>query len=163
MSLIRSSLEAVLLVLSYEQLRLIPYKDAAGLATVGWGHLIKDGEKDRFTTAISRETANNLFLADFSFHELAVVSAIGEGRIDTLSPSQIGACTSLCFNIGPNAFKSSSVAKNIRIGELDKVPDSIKMWNKATVNGRKVVLPGLAIRRESEVRLWLGRESGGES
>jgi len=38
------------------------------------------------------------------------------------------------------------------------VPDQIKRWNKATVDGKKQVLEGLVRRREAESLLFEGKE-----
>ena len=148
---IQSSLEAVLLVLSYEQLRLVAYKDAVGISTIGWGHVIKPNEKHLLSGEITRETANELFVTDFLPHEQAVVRAIGKRE---LTPNQLGACTSLCFNIGAQAFRESTLAKNISAGKDQLVPASFRMWVKGTVSGGKTTLNGLVARRESEVKLW---------
>lgn len=152
MTALRSDLEAILLVLSYEQLRLRPYDDGVGVMTTGWGHRILPGETD-LRGEISRDRANRLFVEDFAKHEGAALRAI-EGAPVELSPLQVGAISSLCFNIGPGAFAGSSVAKAIRAGELQKVPAAIKLWKKGRVKGKLQVMRGLVLRRASEVELW---------
>lgn len=152
MTAIQSDLEAILLVLSYEKLRLLPYDDGVGVLTIGWGHRILPGEDD-LRREITRERANRLFVDDFTEHEQAMLRAIKGAPVD-LSPLQIGAIASLCFNIGPGAFANSSVAKAIRAGDLRKVPAAIKMWNKGRVEGKLQVMQGLVLRRQSEVDLW---------
>ena len=149
--MIRSALEAVLLVLSYEQLRLKPYDDGVGVQTIGWGHRILPSEQD-LRREISRERANALFLADFERHEGLVTAALDAPR--DLAPLQLGACTSLCFNIGGSAFANSSLASRINSRAFGLVPDAFRMWNKGRVKGELQVLPGLETRRESEVGLW---------
>lgn len=148
----RSDLEAILLVLSYEQLRLKPYDDGVGVMTVGWGHRILPGEAD-LRNEITRERANRLFVEDFAKHEQAALKAIAGAPVE-LSPLQVGAIASLCFNIGGTAFANSSVAKAIRAGELHRVPAAIKLWNKGRVKGKLQVMRGLTIRRAGEVELW---------
>lgn len=147
----RSSLEAVLLVLSYEQLRLVSYKDAVGISTIGWGHVVRPDERSFLSGEITRETANKLFIEDFLSHEQAVIRAVGKRE---LTPDQLGACTSLCFNIGAQAFRESTLAKNIMAGLYERVPDCFRMWVKGTIGGKKATLNGLVARRESEVKLW---------
>lgn len=147
----QSALEAILLVLSYEQLRLVPYDDGVGVQTVGWGHRILPGE-NHLRREITRETANEVFLADWEKHERAALEAVAKGP--ALSPLRIGAISSLCFNIGPSAFRNSSAAKAIREGNLSAVPGKMKLWNKGRVSGKLQVLRGLVIRREAEARMW---------
>jgi lysozyme len=152
--MIRSALEAILLVLSYEQLRLKPYDDGVGVLTIGWGHRILPNEKDLLAPAgISRERANGLFISDFERHESFVLAALDFPN--ELSPLQLGACTSLCFNIGGGAFSTSSVVRRINGRVYHLVPDAFRMWNKGRVKGVLKELGGLTARRESEVALWL--------
>lgn len=149
--MIRSALDAVLLVLSYERLSLVPYDDGVGVLTIGWGHKILRGEPALGKGSITRERANELFMLDFSSHEDGVRLAV---RDAPLTPLQLGALTSLTFNIGVGAFRGSSVARAINERRPADVPAAIRMWNKGRVKGVLQVMPGLAARRESEVRLW---------
>lgn len=148
----RSSLEAVLLILSWEQLRLKVYRDAGKKLTVGWGHLVREADRLWEGEEISRDRANSLFMKDLEEHEEETRKAINvlKNGITILSPDRFGALTSLCFNIGGTRFLTSTAARMVREGSLDKVPDAIRMWNK--VQGR--VSEGLVARREAECRLW---------
>lgn len=65
-------------------------------------------------------------------------------------PEQIAALTSLAYNIGSNAFKNSTAARNVTAGRDDLVPDAIKMFNRA---GGKV-MQGLVNRRKIEADLY---------
>lgn len=145
---LRSSLDSILLILSYETLRLTPYDDGLGYQTVGWGHRTSSYDQ------ISREVANQLFLDDLSKAEAAVREGVGEEAWGKLTPHQIGALTSLTFNIGRSAFLGSSVARAVREGRLGDVPAAMMLWVKGTVKGRKVTIRGLVNRREAEVRVW---------
>jgi lysozyme len=44
--------------------------------------------------------------------------------------------------------------KVLNEGKYNEVPAQIRRWNKGTVNGEKVVLPGLERRREAEALMW---------
>lgn len=155
--MIHSDLRAILLVLSFEQLRLRPYDDGVGVQTIGWGHRILPGEDD-LRQEISRERANSLFLSDFERHERMVINGLHDPM--GLSPLQLGACVSLCFNIGGSAFANSSVAGRINDGATGSVPEAFRMWNKGRVGGVLRVMSGLSKRRESEVALWIQGSSG---
>lgn len=149
----RSSLEAILLILSWEQLRLAPYRnDGAGRWTIGWGHLI--GPSDRMN-AISREQANAIFLADVQLAESAVLRELGSSGAG-LTAHQIGACTSLVFNIGAeNWRKECSIPRLVRAGDLAAVPGVFREWNKVSTKMGLTVSAGLVLRRTAEVALWL--------
>jgi lysozyme len=69
--------------------------------------------------------------------------------------NQKDAMISLIYNIGQSAFKNSSVLRFFNAGDTSKAAESFLMWNKATVNGKKVVLAGLQRRREAEKALFL--------
>lgn len=65
-------------------------------------------------------------------------------------PEQIAALTSLAYNIGQNAFKMSTAARNVMMGQDHLVGDAIKLFNKA---GGKIV-QGLVNRRQVEADLY---------
>lgn len=71
-----------------------------------------------------------------------------------INENQFGAFLSLAYNIGPAAFKKSSALRHFNAGNADKAAEAMKLWNKATVDGKRIVLRGLVNRREDEVRLF---------
>ena len=72
-----------------------------------------------------------------------------------INDNEFGAFLSLAYNIGPNGFKGSSALRHFNAGDKAKAAAAIKLWNKATVNGKRQVMRGLVNRREDEVRLFL--------
>lgn len=72
-----------------------------------------------------------------------------------INENEFGAFVSLAYNIGPKAFKGSSALRHFNAGDKAKAAAAIKLWNKATVNGKRQVLRGLVNRREDEVALFL--------
>jgi lysozyme len=71
-----------------------------------------------------------------------------------LTGPQKDALIALAFNIGDKAFLGSTVMRRINAGDLAGVPEAFRMWNKETIEGRKVVNQGLVNRREAEIKLW---------
>ena len=65
-------------------------------------------------------------------------------------PAIWAASTRMAFNTGVAAFCHSSTARAFNRSEWRAGCDAMLLWNKAVVNGRKVVVPGLAARRERE-------------
>ena len=62
------------------------------------------------------------------------------------SPEMTAAFVSLAYNIGPSAFKKSTVVRRFRARDYAGACAAMEMWNKA--GGR--VLPGLVTRRADE-------------
>ncbi len=130
------------LIKKWEGLRLQPYRDAAGLWTVGWGHRLRDGEV--FGT-ITRRRAEDLFLADYRVAAAAVADlAIRNAKME-------GAVISLVFNIGTGAFQKSTIRR--RLSERDYIGAAVEFprWCKSS----GVFLEGLLRRRLDEQKTFL--------
>jgi len=118
-----------------------------GTLTIGYGHTgpdVKPGEK------ITQEQGVQILLTDLQRFEDGVDKAV---KVD-LTDNQFGALVSFAFNIGVSAFRSSTLLKKLNKGDYASVPSELARWNKSTVNGKKVVVPGLSNRRAAEAGLW---------
>jgi lysozyme len=71
-----------------------------------------------------------------------------------INENEFGAFVSLAYNIGIGGFRGSSALRHFNAGDKAKAAAAIKLWNKATVSGKRQVLRGLVNRREEEVRLF---------
>ena len=80
----------------HEGLRLSKYLDSRGLPTIGYGHLVEDGEN--FPNRITKSQAEALFLKDYEEHKAAAQNILG---YDKASPKQKAALIDLTFNMGP--------------------------------------------------------------
>lgn len=120
------------------------YLDAGGLATVGYGHLVRTGED--FSGGVTKEQALALLAADVATAEDCV-----DGHTEGLSQNAFDACTSLTYNIGTGAFLASTVLHEIRAGNMEAAADAFLLWRK--VNGQDNA--GLLARREAERTLFL--------
>ena len=140
----RTSKKGIELIKRFEGLRLKVYKDAVGLPTIGYGHLIKSGE---VFDVISEEQAEQLLKKDLKIFEEHLIKVV---KIP-LEPHQFDALVSLAFNIGCGAFSKSTLLKYLNQRLLTKAADEILRWNKA---GGKV-LKGLDTRRKHERTLFL--------
>lgn len=142
---------ALAIVKQWEGLRLEPYESQEdnGL-TVGYGHKITTAaERKKYAKGITEEQAEALLLADMMRAESAVA------RIKAaLNPNQEGALVSLAFNIGPAAFAKSSAFRLANEERHAEVPAAIKLWDKVTVGGKKIVSRGLKRRREHEAFVY---------
>ena len=142
------STEGIALIKKFEGCRLESYKCAAGVPTIGYGST-KGIEMDM---TITQEGAEELLLKDIAEFEEFVL----EASEMPLSQHQFDALVSWTFNLGPSNLNASTMLKVLNKGAYEDVPAQIKRWNKATVNGQRVVLDGLVRRREAEALLFAG-------
>ena len=98
---------------------------------------------------ITLDEAQKLFATNLPQYEQAVNSAITV----PLEQHEFDALVSLCYNIGGNAFKHSSIVRNINAGDKARAAIRILDWNKAG----GVVVNGLTNRREAEKKMFEGK------
>jgi lysozyme len=133
------------LITQSEGLRLGAYQDAAGIWTIGYGHVPAfEGE------TVTPAQAEELLRADLEWAQDAVVST-ADGATD----NQFAAMTSLCFNIGAGAFRSSSVLRLHLAGDFAGAGLAFLLWDKVHADGGLVESPGLFRRRQAERALYL--------
>lgn len=144
----KTSRTGIGLIKRFEGLRLTAYRCPAGVWTIGYGHTSAAGAPDVTPgMTITPQEADDILIRDLVKYEAAVSRAL------TRSPSQaeFDSMVSLCFNIGPGPFASSSLVRRYNAGDRARAADAFLMWDKAA--GR--VLPGLSARRAAERRLFL--------
>jgi lysozyme len=132
------------LVKHFEGYSPIVYEDAAGYPTIGFGHLIKPGEKTQ--EPLLGDAAERLLQKDIAPKAAAVNQYV---RVP-LFQGQYDSLISWTYNLGEGALKSSTMLKKINAGRHDEVPGQMKRWNRA---GGKV-LKGLERRHEAEAALY---------
>ncbi|MGL4230893.1 MAG: lysozyme [Casimicrobium sp.] len=132
------------LIKEFEGLRLEAYLCPASVWTIGYGTTrgVKEGMK------ITREEAERFLRADVEKYEQAVNELMQQGFT---SQTQFDAFVSLAYNIGRQAFATSTALKRHRNGDFAGAADAITWFNRG--GGR--VLPGLVRRREAEKKLYL--------
>ncbi|HAW33932.1 MAG TPA: muraminidase [Alphaproteobacteria bacterium] len=140
------SQEGVDLIKKWEGFRLLPYADAGGKATIGYGHLIKAGEN--FDKGVSFSEAEMLLLDDVVEAEKAVVRLLDKVP---LSGSQCDALTSLVYNIGVGAFENSQLYDLLVKRDFVAAAGQFPRW--CFVNKKGNV--GLLNRRLDEMRLFM--------
>jgi lysozyme len=140
------------LVKRWEGFKATAYLCPAGVWTIGYGTTSRAGicvtvTKGMTTTERQAEEWLRKGLDKFAAQIRPAITA-------TINDNQFGAFLSLAYNIGPAAFRGSSALRHFNAGDTAKAAAAIKLWNKATVNGKRQVLQGLVNRREDEVRLF---------
>lgn len=122
------------------------YLDAAGLPTIGYGHLLRAGEAEMFKNGITEPVAQALLIKDVLRAEQAVLRLITV----PLSNGQFDALVSFTFNLGGGALQRSTLRRKLNRGEYDEVPTEFMKWVWA--GGRK--LKGLVNRRAAEAIMY---------
>lgn len=139
-------------IAGYEGYRGTAYRDVVGVPTVGYGTTV--GVKMGDTTTPDRALARlNVEASDV--YAAGVKRCAGDVP---LYQHEFDAYVSLTYNIGVSAFCNSTIVTRLKHNPPDYAGacEAIKMWNKATVNGKKVVVQGLVNRREKEYRTCIG-------
>ncbi len=110
--------------------------------TIGYGHTknVKPGDKT------TKEEAERLYKEDFNAH----IAPLKDLKTPLDNNEKI-ALASLIYNIGPNAFKTSTLYKKLQAGDKKGAAEEFERWNKQN----KQVLNGLTKRRKKEKELFL--------
>jgi lysozyme len=130
-----------------EGLRLKPYNDSAGHATIGVGHLIHRGAVTAADVAryarFSRADAIALLAQDVRPREQFVEQVVKV----SLNQNEFDALVSFVFNIGNGAFQSSTALRKLNAGARREAADAMLLFSKGGA--------GLADRRKRERELFL--------
>jgi lysozyme len=130
-----------------EDCRLVAYQCIAGVWTNGWGETLGITPDMRWT----EDQADSRFLQ--SVRKYAA-------RVEALctvqpTPNELGAMTSLAYNIGLEAFAKSTVLRQHNAGNKDAAARAFGLWNKARVGGVLQEVRGLTLRRGRESAQYL--------
>ena len=125
------------------------YKDSAGNPTIGYGHLIKEGED--FSKGITKEQATALLAQDVK----GAVAAVNDKLNVKVSQTKFDALVDFTYNLGAKNLGKSILLLNINAGK-NVTKDNFTDWNRAA--GK--VVKGLTIRRTNEYNLFSKGEYG---
>lgn len=142
----RINAESKELLKRLEGLKLEAYQDSGGVWTIGYGTTrdVTPGLR------ITQGTAEHLLDMDLLRFERCVAEAV---HVD-LSDNQFGALVIFAYNVGEQAFKTSTLLRKLNAGLYEEVPAQLARWNKVRVNGKLQRSQGLANRRAAEAGLW---------
>lgn len=121
-----------------------PYKDSAGVGTIGYGHKILPGED--FEDGLTVTEAEALMRGDLD----KAAHAVNELVKVPLTQGQFDALADFAFNLGAANLRNSTLLRKLNAGYGDDVPVELLRWVYA--GGDK--LSGLIVRRQREVELW---------
>ncbi|MGD1865882.1 MAG: lysozyme [Phormidesmis sp.] len=142
----RTNNNGLLLIKSFEGLRLRAYRDAVGIWTIGFGTTrgVQPG------MSITEKKAIEFLQEDLSRFE----KSINDSVKTTINDNQFSALASFTYNVGPGAFRSSTLLRKLNAGDVRGAADEFPRWNRA--GGRP--LAGLTRRRNAERLLFLGED-----
>ena len=142
--LMHTSDEGFELIKKFEGCELEAYQCAAGVWTIGYGHTKDVQEGDKW----SEEKAEFMLwreLEDEYEHYINSLVTV------PMNQCQFDALVSWVYNLGPANLKVSTLLKKLNAGEYEEIPNQIKRWNKATVNGETKF--SLVLQEEEKLRL----------
>jgi GH24 family phage-related lysozyme (muramidase) len=137
------------LIAGFEGFRSRPYRDAAGVWTIGFGSTAGVGPD---SPAVSRSGALGRMMREVDAKYGRAVNDLGV----PLTQNQFDALVSFAYNVGPGALgPGTAVGRAVRERAWPEAARALKQWDKAVVNGRLTRLPGLTRRRAAEAALLL--------
>ncbi len=132
--------------------KLVAYLDSVGIWTVGVGHTTAAGPPAvKKGTKITAAESDQILTRDLAAVEESINSLVKV----PLTQSQFDALVSIVFNIGAPAFSKSTLLRKLNARDYQGAASQFLVWNKGTVNGKKVAIAGLTARRKEEKAQFL--------
>ena len=125
------------------------YADPPGQVStysIGYGHQIIPGDGFDKASTISQGDALALLSADLDTY----VNCVNNALTVSLSPQQLAALYSFCYNEGCHAFTNSTLLHDVNSGNLGNVAVQFARWNLAG----GIVSSALVKRRSEEAQLF---------
>jgi len=120
----------------------------AGYPTIGYGHVVREDERERFADGIDEQEAEDLLQRDVRWAERGVLRLIDV----PLSDGQFAALVSFTFNLGTGALQRSTLRRKVNREVHTQVPREFMRW----VWSRGKKLKGLVTRRKMESHVYSG-------
>lgn len=139
----RTSRVGLDLIKRFESFSPVPYRDVAGVLTIGYGHTGPVTGRARIT----EDEALEVLASDVAVAERDVERVI----LTPLNQYQFDALVSFAFNLGGAALAGSTLAHLVNLGEFERAAGEFQRWR---MSGGKVQ-NGLVRRRGSEEQLFL--------
>lgn len=155
------SLHGAKLLNQFEGFRSLPYKDQAGVATIGFGSTYyENGRRVSMSDKpITRDQAYKIKQYTVSKDFAPAVNMMFDEEIDSgkITQNMFDALVSLAYNIGVRGLKGSSIYRHIKAGNYQSAGDAFLAWNKVrNPRTRKLEFNrGLHNRRTKERELFL--------
>ncbi len=131
------------LVIKHEGFQPVAYSDPVGIPTACYGTT----KNVRLGQTFTKEECDILLNDELS----AAIRVVDDATDAPLNDYQLAALGSFVYNVGPAAFRSSTLLRKLNAGDIAGACDQLPRWIYA--KGRK--LPGLVKRRQAERDLCL--------
>lgn len=137
-----------------EGFRPAAYKDVGGYS-IGYGHLIREGEEHLLRASISQDQAKEMLLTDVAKH-----MSWKDGLKRNISPSQAAALTLFEYNAGGKGPRK--IVELLNAGKDREAAQVFSRYTKAKdpKTGAYVELKGLVNRRKAEQKLFQAADQG---
>lgn len=136
--------QGLALIRHFEGFQPFAYRCPGGYDTIGYGHVLSEGEV--FRAGITLAQAGALLQQDVGAAEAAVDRLLPV----PLAPGQFDALVSFAFNVGAGALQRSRLRQCVRRGEHEAASREFLRWIHAGGKPQK----GLLRRRLAEARLY---------
>jgi len=140
------------LIAAFEGFRAESLPLSDGRWTVGYG----SSHTANGTVSVTEPEAKALLKRDLE----PIADLLNDSSFSPLNQNQFDALSSLAFNIGINAFRSSDVFEHIRRGEPIAAAMAMDNWCTANLESRPLVVDVLVRRRAAEKALFLSLPAG---
>lgn len=140
------------LIAHFESCNLTPHQCLSGVWTIGYGSTcLSNGAPVREDSPAITQVQADLMLTRMI---IDIEQKIEEMTRVSLSPAQYAALTSFIYNVGENAFSSSTLLRKLNEGDDQGAADQFLLW----IHAGGITLRELTRRREAERQLFLHGE-----
>ncbi|AFZ36015.1 glycoside hydrolase family 24 [Stanieria cyanosphaera PCC 7437] len=143
--------KTIALVKEFEGFRSQAYWDTDGTPVIGYGLSKIGGKSVNIGDRIEQNEADHALEKQLQ----AIQTQIEQAVTVKLNAHQLGALTSIAFNVGVEGIKNSTLLRKVNAQDYLGAANEFLRWNKANVGGRLVTLAGLSRRRQAERELFL--------
>ena len=143
--------KTLMIVKEFEGFRAAAYLDTDGTPVIGYGQSRINGNKVRLGDRISAEAAEIALKKELELIQSEILETV---KVN-LNEHQLGALSSLAFNTGIHALKSSTLIKKLNSRNYEGAANEFVRWNKANIKGKLIRMEGLSRRRHREKQLFL--------
>lgn len=145
---------ALKLIKKMEGFRAHPYRDSAGILTVGYGTTQINGKKIRDFIFCTEEQAT-VWLKKHLENDCDLLKSWCVKNCIALLDHEAASILSFVYNAGFESFSNSSMAQDILSSNFSKASEDFLKWNKVRIDGKFVVSKGLSNRRISEEKCFI--------
>lgn len=127
--------------------------DPSGNPEIGYGHKLSGPEDPLWFATLDQDQADALAMEDVAKAAQGVCNALGP-VVMALTDNEYAALICFAFNVGVQAFATSTLCHLVQTGDLEGAGEQFPRWVHEKINGIETIEPGLVRRRAAELALW---------